>query len=48
MHIRSGEKMREKWIDNIKFMAAGGIPLSLYREFCSGRSRHSKMVAMCQ
>lgn len=24
MHIRSGEKMREKWIDNIKFMAAGG------------------------
>lgn len=49
MHIRSGEKMREKWIDNIKFMAAGGsIPLSLYREFCSGRSRHPKMVAMCQ
>ena len=24
MHIRSGEKMREKWIDNIKFRAAGG------------------------
>lgn len=48
MHIRSGEKMREKWIDNIKFVAAGGgIPLSLYREFCSDRSSHTKMVTIC-
>lgn len=39
--------MREKWIDNIKFMAAGGgIPLPLYRELCSGRSRNTKMAAI--
>lgn len=38
--------MREKWIDNIKFMAAGGIPLPLYRELRSGRSRNTKMAAM--
>lgn len=29
MHIRSGEKMREKWIDNIKFMAAGGYSFAI-------------------
>lgn len=40
--------MREKWIDNIKFMAGGGIPLPLYRVLCSDRSRHAKMVAMRQ